>query len=127
MEDDAKIWITPPLELDEFVHGARGEGRRLRGVFPAGENGVAEKFVHHAAGGFNRVSALPQPGGDGQAEGIGVQLAAQAGVALDVHHEQPAHRVGAHDDGGGGLDPGIHRAGADAGAWREPGCQRNVK
>ena len=99
------------MKLDELAQGASDERGRLCGVFPVGEDGVAEEFVHHPAGGFNGVPALPQPSADFQAEVIGDQLATQVRVAFDVHHEQPAHRVGANNHGGRRRGGGERRCG----------------
>jgi hypothetical protein len=99
MQHDSKVGITPLLHLDKLVQCTADERGRLRIVLPIGENGVAQKLVDHAAGGFDRIPAQPQPSANPQAEGVGVQLPAHGGVAFDIHHEQPANRLSPHDHG----------------------------
>ena len=99
MQHDSKVGITPLLHLDKLMQCTADERGRLRIVLPIGENGVAQKLVDHAAGGFDRIPAQPQPSANPQAEGVGVQLPAHGGVAFDIHHEQPANRLSPHDHG----------------------------
>ncbi len=89
MEHDAEIRIALLLQRAQAHHGICDERRRSRIGFPIDKNGIAQKFVHHPARCLDDLPGLPQPPADFLSERIGVELAAQRRVALDIEHKQP--------------------------------------